>query len=84
LKTLPRISRAVDAVNIRIDRMIAWIRPAAPLRISAADTTAGKALDNFINPWLGMQRVLLVAGLLPCLGSALLCARGLGSATRGA
>jgi TRAP-type mannitol/chloroaromatic compound transport system permease small subunit len=79
---LPRISRALDAVNIRIDRVIAWILLAALPLVAAATATTGKVLDTSFDLWLGMQRALLVAGLLPCLGSALLCARGLGSTTR--
>lgn len=67
MQGLLKISRAIDAFNIRLGRVVAWAVLAAVL-ISAANATIRKVFDTSSNSWLELQWVLF--GLVFLLSSA--------------
>lgn len=71
MKTLLRFSRTVDAVNVRIGRVVAWAILAAIL-VSAANATVRKVLNTSSNSWLEIQWILFGAVFLLCSGWTLL------------
>jgi TRAP-type mannitol/chloroaromatic compound transport system permease small subunit len=59
------VSRAIDAINTRVGRWVAWAILAAVL-ISAANAIIRKVFDTSSNAWLEMQWVLFGAVFLLC------------------
>ncbi|MBB6168294.1 TRAP-type mannitol/chloroaromatic compound transport system permease small subunit [Chelatococcus composti] len=59
------ISRAIDAVNTRIGRWLAWLIVVA-IAISAVNAVIRKAFDISSNAWLELQWVLFGAVFLLC------------------
>lgn len=62
---LLRFSRAVDAVNTFIGRMISWFLVAAII-VSAVNATVRKVLNTSSNAWLEIQWILFGAVFLLC------------------
>jgi TRAP-type mannitol/chloroaromatic compound transport system permease small subunit len=65
MKRLLKISRAIDAFNIRLGRVVAWAVLIAVL-ISAANATIRKIFDTSSNSWLELQWVLFGLVFLLC------------------
>ena len=59
------LSRAIDAVNTRIGRWVAWLILVAVL-VSAANATIRKIFDLSSNAWLELQWVLFSVVFLIC------------------
>lgn len=59
------ISRAIDAINARIGRWVAWLIVVA-IAISAVNAIIRKAFDMSSNAWLELQWVLFGAVFLVC------------------
>jgi TRAP-type mannitol/chloroaromatic compound transport system permease small subunit len=68
---LLRLSRAIDAVNLRIGKWVAWLIVAAVL-VSAANAILRKTLDISSNSWLELQWVLFSTVFLWCASWTLL------------
>ncbi|HEX5959485.1 MAG TPA: TRAP transporter small permease subunit [Hyphomicrobiaceae bacterium] len=62
---LLRFSRAVDAVNTSIGRIVSWFLVAA-IVVSAANATVRKVLSTSSNAWLEIQWILFGAVFLLC------------------
>ncbi|HEX5998575.1 MAG TPA: TRAP transporter small permease subunit [Hyphomicrobiaceae bacterium] len=62
---LLRFSRAVDAVNTFIGRMVSWFLVAA-IVVSAVNATVRKILNTSSNAWLEIQWILFGAVFLLC------------------
>lgn len=65
MSILLAISRAIDAVNTRIGRWLAWLIVVA-IAISAVNAVIRKAFDMSSNAWLELQWVLFGAVFLLC------------------
>jgi len=65
LDGLLMFSRAIDAVNVRIGKWVAWFVVAAVL-ISATNATIRKVFDTSSNAWLELQWILFAAVFLLC------------------
>lgn len=65
MSILLAISRAIDAVNTRIGRWLAWLIVVA-IAISAVNAVIRKAFDMSSNTWLELQWVLFGAVFLLC------------------
>jgi TRAP-type mannitol/chloroaromatic compound transport system permease small subunit len=65
LDGLLKLSRAIDAVNIRIGKWVAWLVVVAIL-ISATNATIRKVFDTSSNAWLELQWILFSAVFLLC------------------
>jgi TRAP-type mannitol/chloroaromatic compound transport system permease small subunit len=65
LDGLLTLSRAIDAVNIRIGKWVAWLVVVAIL-ISATNATIRKVFDTSSNAWLELQWILFSAVFLLC------------------
>jgi len=65
LDGLLSLSRAIDAVNIRIGKWVAWLVVVAIL-ISATNATVRKIFDTSSNAWLELQWILFSAVFLLC------------------
>ncbi|GGG38942.1 TRAP transporter small permease subunit [Chelatococcus composti] len=65
MSILLAISRAIDAVNTRIGRWLAWLIVVA-IAISAVNAVIRKAFDISSNAWLELQWVLFGAVFLLC------------------
>jgi TRAP-type mannitol/chloroaromatic compound transport system permease small subunit len=59
------LSRAIDAVNYRIGKWVAWLVVAAVL-VSAANATVRKVFDTSSNAWLELQWYLFSIVFLMC------------------
>lgn len=59
------LSRAIDAVNFRIGKWVAWLVVAAVL-VSAANATVRKVFDTSSNAWLELQWYLFALVFLLC------------------
>jgi TRAP-type mannitol/chloroaromatic compound transport system permease small subunit len=59
------LSRAIDAVNYRIGKLVAWLIVAAVL-VSAANATVRKVFDTSSNAWLELQWYLFSVVFLMC------------------
>jgi TRAP-type mannitol/chloroaromatic compound transport system permease small subunit len=59
------LSRAIDAVNYRIGKWVAWLVVAAVV-VSAANATVRKVFDTSSNAWLELQWYLFSAVFLLC------------------
>jgi len=59
------LSRAIDAVNYRIGKWVAWLVVAAVL-VSAANATVRKIFDTSSNAWLELQWYLFSIVFLMC------------------
>lgn len=68
---LLKISRAIDAVNFRIGKWVAWLVLAAVL-ISATNAVIRKVFDTSSNAWLELQWYLFSAVFLLCAAWTLL------------
>jgi TRAP-type mannitol/chloroaromatic compound transport system permease small subunit len=68
---LLKLSRAIDAVNFRIGKSVAWLVVAAVL-ISAANAIMRKLFDLSSNAWLELQWILFSAVFLWCASWTLL------------
>jgi TRAP-type mannitol/chloroaromatic compound transport system permease small subunit len=62
---LLKLSRAVDAVNFRIGKVLSWLILVVVL-ISAANATVRKVFDTSSNAWLELQWILFGAIFLLC------------------
>ena len=71
MKLLLALSRAIDAVNERIGRLVYWLILAMVL-ISAGNATSRYALNIASNAWLELQWYLFAAVFLLCAGYTLL------------
>jgi len=65
LDGLLTLSRAIDAVNTRIGKSVAWLVVAA-VAISATNATVRKVFDTSSNAWLELQWVLFAAVFMLC------------------
>jgi TRAP-type mannitol/chloroaromatic compound transport system permease small subunit len=71
LKGLLKFSRAIDAFNTYVGRLVAWAILAAVL-VSAANATVRKVFNTSSNSWLEIQWVLFGAVFLLCAAWTLL------------
>jgi TRAP-type mannitol/chloroaromatic compound transport system permease small subunit len=71
LRLLLSVSRAIDAVNLRLGKWLAWLILAAIL-ISAANAVVRKTLDTSSNSWLELQWYLFSIVFLMCASWTLL------------
>jgi TRAP-type mannitol/chloroaromatic compound transport system permease small subunit len=71
LKGLLKFSRAVDAFNTYVGRIVAWAILAAVL-VSAANATVRKVFNTSSNSWLEIQWILFGAVFLLCAAWTLL------------
>ena len=71
MNALLTISRAIDALNERVGRMVLWLVLAMVL-ISAANALARYLLNLSSNAWLELQWYLFAAVFLLCAGYTLL------------
>ena len=62
---LLRLSRAIDAVNLRIGKVLSWLILVAVL-VSATNATVRKVFDISSNAWLELQWVLFGVVFLLC------------------
>jgi TRAP-type mannitol/chloroaromatic compound transport system permease small subunit len=65
VKGLLKLSRAIDAVNFRIGKVLSWLILIVVI-ISAANATVRKVFDMSSNAWLELQWVLFGAIFLLC------------------
>jgi TRAP-type mannitol/chloroaromatic compound transport system permease small subunit len=65
LDGLLRVSRVIDAINLRIGKWLAWLILVAVL-VSAINATVRKVFDASSNAWLELQWVLFSAVFLLC------------------
>jgi TRAP-type mannitol/chloroaromatic compound transport system permease small subunit len=68
---LLRLSRVIDAVNLRIGKIVAWLLLAAIL-VSTANAIVRKVFDTSSNSWLELQWILFSAVFLWCASWTLL------------
>lgn len=71
MKGLLKFSRAIDAFNTYVGRLVAWAILAAVL-VSAANATVRKVFNTSSNSWLEIQWVLFGAVFLLCAAWTLL------------
>jgi len=71
MKALLAVSRAIDALNERVGRLVYWAVLVMVL-VSAANATSRYALDRASNAWLELQWYLFSAVFLLCAGYTLL------------
>ena len=65
MEGLLKLSRAIDAVNFRIGKVLSWLILIVVI-ISAANATVRKVFDMSSNAWLELQLVLFGAIFLLC------------------
>jgi TRAP-type mannitol/chloroaromatic compound transport system permease small subunit len=65
LKALLSVSRAIDALNVRLGRWLAWLIFAAVV-VSSVNAIVRKVFDMSSNAWLELQWVLFSAVFLLC------------------
>ena len=65
LDGLLTLSRAIDAVNTRIGKWVAWFVVIA-VAVSATNATVRKVFDTSSNAWLELQWILFAAVFLLC------------------
>ncbi len=65
MRGLLAVSRVIDAVNLRIGKVLSWLIVAAVL-ISATNATVRKIFDTSSNAWLELQWVLFSVVFLLC------------------
>jgi len=65
VQALLKLSNLIDAINVRIGRLCAWLIVAA-ITVSAANATIRKIFDISSNSWLELQWVLFSAVFLLC------------------
>jgi TRAP-type mannitol/chloroaromatic compound transport system permease small subunit len=65
LTALLKFSRAVDAINLRLGKWVAWLVVVAVL-VSATNASVRKLFDMSSNAWLELQWVLFSAVFLIC------------------
>lgn len=65
MQGLLALSRAIDAVNYRIGKLVAWLVVAAVV-VSAANATIRKLFDTSSNAWLELQWYLFSVVFLMC------------------
>ena len=65
MEGLLRLSRAIDAVNLRVGKVLSWLILIVVI-ISAANATVRKVFDMSSNAWLELQWVLFGAIFLLC------------------
>jgi TRAP-type mannitol/chloroaromatic compound transport system permease small subunit len=68
---LLKVSRVIDAVNLRIGKTLSWLILVAVL-VSAANAVVRKAFDTSSNAWLELQWVLFSVVFLLCASWTLL------------
>jgi TRAP-type mannitol/chloroaromatic compound transport system permease small subunit len=71
MKALLTISRAIDAINERVGRLLLWLVLIVVL-VSAANATSRYLLNLASNAWLELQWYLFAAIFLGCAGYTLL------------
>ena len=67
MKGLLKLSRAIDAVNFRIGKVLSWLILIVVI-ISAVNATVRKVFDMSSNAWLELQWVLFGAIFLSVAG----------------
>jgi TRAP-type mannitol/chloroaromatic compound transport system permease small subunit len=65
LQALLAVSRAIDAVNLRIGKVVSWLIVAAVM-VSAVNAVVRKLFDTSSNAWLELQWVLFGIVFLLC------------------
>ena len=65
MEALLKLSRAIDAVNGRIGKVLSWLILVVVL-ISAANATVRKVFDTSSNAWLELQWMLFAVIFLLC------------------
>lgn len=65
MQALLKLSRAIDAFNLRVGRWCAWLILVAVI-VSAVNATVRKVFDASSNAWLELQWVLFSAVFLLC------------------
>ncbi len=65
MNMLLALSRAIDAINVRIGKSVAWLIVVAVL-VSAINAVIRKVFDSSSNSWLELQWVLFAAVFLCC------------------
>jgi TRAP-type mannitol/chloroaromatic compound transport system permease small subunit len=65
LNGLLKVSRGIDAINLRIGKWLCWLVLVAVL-VSAVNATVRKLFDSSSNAWLELQWVLFSAVFLLC------------------
>jgi TRAP-type mannitol/chloroaromatic compound transport system permease small subunit len=65
VEVLLKLSRAIDAVNFRIGKVLSWLILIVVI-ISAANATVRKVFDTSSNAWLELQWILFGAIFLLC------------------
>ena len=65
MEGLLKLSRAIDAVNLRVGKVLSWLILIVVL-ISAVNATVRKVFDMSSNAWLELQWVLFGAIFLLC------------------
>jgi TRAP-type mannitol/chloroaromatic compound transport system permease small subunit len=65
LDTLLKLSRVIDAINLRIGKVLSWLILIVVL-VSAANATMRKVFDMSSNAWLELQWVLFAIVFLLC------------------
>lgn len=65
LRTLLAISRAIDAVNTKLGKLVAWLLVVA-IAVSATNAIVRKLLNTSSNAWLELQWYLFAAAFLFC------------------
>lgn len=71
MRGLLALSRAIDAVNFRLGKWLAWLVVAAVI-VSAANATVRKVFDTSSNAWLELQWYLFSIVFLMCASWTLL------------
>lgn len=71
LQALLKLSRAIDAVNLKLGKWVAWLILAAVL-VAAVNATVRKTLSISSNSWLELQWYLFSAVFLICASWTLL------------
>src|SRR3954470_4081484 len=71
LKALLRISRAIDAINERVGRIVIWLVLAMAL-VSTVNALTRYVFNRSSNAWLELQWYLFAAVFLLCAGYTLL------------
>ncbi len=72
MEALLKLSRAIDAMNFRIGKVVSWLILVVVL-ISAANATVRKLFDLSSNAWLELQWIMFGVIFLLCSPWTLLC-----------
>ena len=67
MEALLAVSKAIDSVNERVGRAVAWL-VLAMAAVSATNAVVRKAFDSSSNAWLELQWYMFSAVFLLCAG----------------